>query len=176
MIIMAHGGNPERALQQQNAFYEALGRAISQWATVEDEIYHTFRVIIEPGDWVAFAASYHAVVSMVTRLDMIEAALQTSRKHNARLEEWKKLHKKIRRYAGWRARCAHWTVLQDATKRGESGVTMYLRPPIYDFTVKRDERGNTEQIALPQLQQWASHFASLGMEVRKFWRSLEAKK
>lgn len=172
MTIIAHGGDPDKALRQQCEFFELLGRAISQWALLEDNIYHTYRKVIDPNDWVAAAAAYHAVINMTSRLDMIEAAFSCSKRYGDRLTEWEKLHSKIRKQSARRAKLAHWTVVQDATVAGESGVTMYLQPPAYDFTTKRDENGRTERITTKQIVQWANGFALLSGRVEDFWRDL----
>lgn len=171
MVIIVHDGDPEKALQQQREFYEILGRTISQWAYLEDQVYHTYRRIIDPGDWVAAAAAYHSILNMNTRLDMIDAGLAVSKKHKTHLPEWKKLRKKIRKQSARRARLAHWTVTQDATQPGERGVTMYLQPPTYDFG-KYGENGKREIVTAKQVAHWASAFAQLGVLVEDFWRQL----
>ena len=173
MTIVVHAGDPDKALRQQREFYELLGRTISTWTMVEDQIYHTCRVVIDARDWVAFAAAYHAVVNMNTRLEMIEAAISCSTKHNQHLEAWTILQRKIRRHAGRRNRLAHWTVVQSATKPEETGCTMYLEPPTYNFAAKRDESGKPETITVAQIGQWASGFVGLMVDVEKFWRGLE---
>jgi hypothetical protein len=173
MSIIAHRGDPEKALRQQQQFFEYLGRAVSQWAYVEDQVYHTYRVIIDPGDWVASAAAYHSVINMKTRLDMIDAALNVSRQYKDRFSEWGKIRKKIRDQSARRNKVAHWTVTGDATRDDETGVTMYLHAPFYDVR-KISEEGHQEKVDVKQLAQWTSAFAKLGMEIEDFWRSLKS--
>jgi hypothetical protein len=173
-IIISHRGDPEKALRQQQEFFECLGRAISQWAYVEDQVYHTYRVIIDPGDWIASAAAYHSVINMKTRLDMIDAALSVSRHYKHRLSEWEKIRKKIGNQSVRRNKVAHWTVTHDATQDDEPGVTMYLQAPLYDFR-KISEEGHREKIDTKQVVQWAGAFAKLGLEIEDFWRSLKSK-
>jgi len=171
MPIIAHGGDPEKALRQQRAFYESIGRAIGQWAFVEDNIWHTYRVIIEPKDWASAASAFHAVINQNSRLDMIQAAISTSRRYQHRADDWILLRKKIRKLAKRRARLAHWTPVQVGDPDEDSGGPIFLQPPSYDFT-KRNEDGGTEKIYTKQIIQWSSGFTRLGMAVDGFWRSL----
>lgn len=174
MMIITHSGDPDKALRQQREFYEALGRAISQWAMVEDAIYHTFRTIIDPGDWVGAAAAFHAVINANTKLDMIDAAISVSKKHAARHDDWITLHNKIRKRSSRRAKLAHWTVIQNSAEATDGGALIYLEPPTYDFTAKSDERGQRERIGIKRIIEWTNGFARLAMEVDAFWRQLSS--
>ena len=165
VTIIAHGGDPENALQQQREFYELMGRAISQWAYLEDQVYHTYRKIINPGDLVAAATAYHSILNMNTRLDMIDAGLAVSKKYKSHLPEWEKLRKKIRKKSAHRAKLAHWTVVQDAGQPNELGVTMYLQPPTYDFGSYNDD-GEREKLHAKQVVDFASpHYSRLAADL-----------
>jgi hypothetical protein len=171
MVVITHAGDPERALRQQREFYELLGRAISQWAHLEDNIYHTFRVIVNPGDWVALAAAYHSTINSNARLDMISAGLAVSRKYKSHLPKWEKLRKDIRKHSARRAKLAHWTVVQDSTRPNEAGVAMYLHAPTYAFGGYGKD-GRREEIEAKRIAEWANGFARLGSEIEAFWRQL----
>lgn len=173
MVIIAHDGDPAAALQEQREFYELLGRAISQWSVVEDGVYHTFRVVIDPKNWVSMAAAFHSIVNLGTKSDMIEAAIKTSRQHKQYLEEWKKLRRKLRKFSGKRARLAHWSAVQSATPDESIGVRIFLRAPTYDFE-SIGEDGKREVVSAKQIAVWTSCFAELGMQVDQFWRRLSS--
>ena len=169
MPVIAHGGDPDKAEREQREFYELLGRAISQWAEVETGIYHTYRRVTDPGDWVAAAAGFHSIVNSNTKLEMIEAAISTSRRYSSQAEAWAKLHKKIRKNSARRAKLAHWTVLQKVF-RGD-GTSMCLMSPIYDFG-RHTEEGAPEEIGAKQIAEWSGAFVRLAKDVDAFWRQL----
>jgi hypothetical protein len=57
-------------------FYASIGRAITEWASVEQSLYRIFLSALDGADEHAASAAFYAVLGFGTKLDMTSAALQ----------------------------------------------------------------------------------------------------
>jgi hypothetical protein len=122
-------------VEEQQAFYAAIGRAITQWANVEFALLKTFLSSVDSGDPNACAAGVYALESFRAKLEMTDKALSIRYRDSDLLREWIKPRGfKHRLNAQSRVRnwLAHFTVVVFA--HGPSGRRYNLRPNIFNPT------------------------------------------
>jgi hypothetical protein len=63
-------------LTASDAFYAAIGRAIAEWASVEQSLFRIFLSALDGADHHAASAAFHSVLAFSAKLDMTSATLQ----------------------------------------------------------------------------------------------------
>jgi hypothetical protein len=114
--------------EEVEAFYAALGRAITQWAAVEYGLKETYHASLGDVSFWMCSAVFYAVDSFRAKLQMVDAAVKMATPQ--RLQDWQKLHARIEAKATIRNKLAHFTVIN--FPQGKSGRRINLRPNIFD--------------------------------------------
>jgi hypothetical protein len=111
--------HPMTMEEEGRVFYEAIGKGITEWTTVEDMLYLIFLGCLSPADHQMAAAAFYATDSFRAKLRMIESlVIQVFGIGSTEQEEWSRLRKYIERNAApKRNELAHWQVLIDGTQR-----------------------------------------------------------
>ena len=55
---------------EEDVFYAALGKAVTQWAAVEHNLFDLYQALIKSKNWTILSASYHVVSNFRTKLDI----------------------------------------------------------------------------------------------------------
>jgi hypothetical protein len=115
--------------EEQERFYAALGKAITQWQVVEAAISRLYcDALGEEAFWPA-SVSFHSIFSFEGRLDMTNAALQATR-NQAFMNSWRPLYSKCTKRYRRRNFLAHFHLYIDET--GRPGYRLHLAPSIFD--------------------------------------------
>lgn len=98
--------------------HEAVGRAISTWARVEEELtwvaIHCFNVTCDfsKTQYLSFmpimSAAFSATTGFRTRMDMTDAVVRKTQSSDVVLNHWEPIAKKVRRVAKRRNKIAHY--------------------------------------------------------------------
>ena len=79
--------------EEVEAFYAALGRAITQWAAVEYGLKETYHASLGNVTFWMCSAVFYAVDSFRAKLQMVDAAVKMATPQ--RLQDWQTLHARI---------------------------------------------------------------------------------
>jgi hypothetical protein len=118
---------------EEERFYGALGKAITQWQEVEQALAMLFLDAHTQDTWLRANVVFHSVLSFETRMDMVDAALKVSRS-KAFLAKWEPLFKRCAKRAKRRNQLAHFTLSVDPNRR--AGYRCHLRPSIFDASIR----------------------------------------
>ena len=64
------------SLSQSDDFYSAIGRAIAEWASIEQSLFRIFLSALDGADPNSASAAFYSVLAFSAKLDMTSAALQ----------------------------------------------------------------------------------------------------
>lgn len=91
-------------------FFAVLGEAISTWYWVELRLFYMLSKLVGFADYYAAGSAFASVVNFRARLTMVDAAFQTKIEEENLQNEWKRLHKRLRKHARKRNEIAHLSV------------------------------------------------------------------
>jgi hypothetical protein len=105
-------------LEQQNAFFDAIGKSVHHWTSVEHALGLVFCGCISRidtcGDDGVPLAAFYAVENFRSKLNMVDAAVKARLDKHDLLKTWalgrKGLFEKTRRASKWRNKFVHYTV------------------------------------------------------------------
>jgi hypothetical protein len=152
----------------ERQFFEAYGRAMLSWQSVEFELYSIFRSIIRAQNHRVASAAYHAITNLNARLEIITESLKVALPDTSLHQEWAKLRKKIEKRAAKRNLLAHYTLGGHVSKESMT-ATMRLERSRYDA---RDK--DRQQIDLTQLAEYERLFRDLTTVIRTFSSKVHA--
>lgn len=162
-----------REKSEEDEFYAALGRAISEFAEVEDQLYVLYGEIMKPQIWKISSATYHVSKTFENKRELVRTALEAS--YGSEINEYKKLHdlwKKIDadlQEAGKRRnKIAHLPVVDTY------GESLHIRPSFFNAKsmIKGDFRKAEFNYDLARLQQLKQEFNKLVGDIRMFANEL----
>jgi hypothetical protein len=122
--------------EEQSAFYENLGRCISQWAHVEDGLFQCYMVALGQLDSILPAqAGFYAVQSPEGKLSVANSAvrfclLEIENRSADMAGLWKSLVKKVEKRRTRRNQLAHFQVL--ISMENKPGRRVMLRPALFN--------------------------------------------
>ncbi len=152
----------------ERQFFEAYGRAMLSWQSVELELFFVFQSIIRAHDHRIASAAYHAITNLNTRLETITEALKVALPNVSLQQEWTKLRKQIGKRAAKRNLLAHYTLGGHVTEDGMTATTR-LERSLYDA---RDK--DRQQIDLKQLVDYERQFHDLAGAIATFSSNVRA--
>jgi len=136
--------------EEQAEFYQALGRAVSQWAHVEHALFEVFCRLLHCPQWTLSSAAFHAIVGFRARLDMTDAAAQVALTDVTLRRKWKDITKALRDSSGKRRnRLVHWSVVTDVN--AAPGKRVYLRPALLNINVALKHAGKEPPDDMPTM-------------------------
>jgi hypothetical protein len=153
----------------EDKFYSALGRAITQWANVEQSLFQVYNHIMKPQIWVVTSATYHVAQAFNNKLELVNMAIKAAYNHDSYAdtnESWVKLKVKLRKISGKRNDIAHLIAFNDI----ESGI--HLRPAILNAKAMLNEDYKSKIYRANDLQKLQKTFNDLSNEVDNFRESL----
>jgi hypothetical protein len=139
----------EFALSEEVKIYLLVGRAISEWASLEDSMAHMLQAALRIPWWKAHNI-FWSVNSVQTRISIISNCLQADMRMIDRLPFWKSVAKEIAILASDRNKIAHWR-LWHVLDQGRGTEEYFLAPNFGDYASslgKRDELLLSDDIEL----------------------------
>jgi hypothetical protein len=138
---------------EEQSFYAALGKAITQWQTVEEWLAIIF-VSATGGmgpNGSALLASFHAIINFNSKVAMVEAALATKvflerkiddkAEDNPRYTAWRNLKNRLGKRADRRNEFVHFSL--HVEEDNPPGSRFYLSPSAMDVNALIKERGKS---------------------------------
>ncbi len=162
-----------REKSEEDEFYAALGRAISEFAEVEDQLYVLYGEIMKPQIWKISSATYHVSKTFDNKRELVRTALEASydseineytELHNA----WKKIDNDLQEAGKKRNKIAHLPVVDTY------GEPLHIRPSFFNAKsmMKGDYRKADFNYDLAKLQQLRNEFNKLVGDIRLFVNEL----
>jgi hypothetical protein len=158
---------------QLKTFHAQLGKTISSWQLVENNLYAVYRNLIESARPGALAAAFFSVPAFRAKLNLTSAALRFAMYDNKQiLADWQTLINKAQKKADRRNEIAHGMVYTEFNeKRKERKV--YVGPILNDTRDKVSKQDNeVEPITLKRLKEYEKDFRNLAREFRYFARRI----
>lgn len=166
-----------------DGLYMAVGRAISNWAAVENQLYHMFAIAtsliaMQPGGgWSADRTIPTVVLEAIDgfqgKLKMIRAALRAALRDlddsaSLLLDEGLAEIDSVRNMQSCRNKLAHWTAMTE-TNPETSKARFVLAPPPFS---SKDQKGVIET----DIDQWAANFVKANVRLSNFVERLASHK
>ncbi len=148
-------------IEEQRAFYQAVGLAVINWQSVEYNITGLFMWLLQ-GDPGAASAAYHQAVGFKTQLGMVEAAADWALKGSDLLPALKKLLKRASEKSRKRNKIVHLSASIDIFDDGRRA--MAIGPSFYDTR----ENKNQDHFYKEDIEKWAGEFKELAHEIYQF--------
>ena len=163
----------KQQMNDEDAFYCALGRAISEFAEVEDSLYRLYGEIMKPQTWIVSSATYHVQKTFVNKRELVRTALKAS--YDPETPEYSQLHidwriidDKLKDAGRDRNRIAHMPVIDTYQK------TLHIRPSFFNAKsmLNGDYRSPKFNFELSGLLRLRTEFNGLIGEVVLFTNAL----
>jgi hypothetical protein len=168
-------------LKDEKEFYEAIGRAITEWAHVEAQLFEIFHASVGGKRHVSLSA-YYAALSLQVKLQMTTDALTARLNHEPTnpgfqiiehplVKKWDKLDSKIDKASKKRNQLAHY----HAVINSEKGRVVYTlrqnprNPKFFTSWLNEDKSYTT-----PKIESLRKSFWELRGEIFKFRVELSA--
>jgi hypothetical protein len=91
-----------------DALHLLIGRAITAWSSIEDELFLCYLIASQPVNVAAFTAAYNTIVLPKNKLDTCNAAMQFYLLEKSELvAEWEKIYQAVSSCLNTRNRIAH---------------------------------------------------------------------
>jgi len=151
------------------AFYAALGKAISWWNLVETHLYLIAEASTRPQIPGAFAAGFHAVQTFQMKLVITDMAVRFRLLDHNRpelLKSWEQLFEKARDKAIRRNHFAHFSMEVRLLEKTES-KRIKLVPLFYDARYTDGIKNNVEY-GVSEILEIAKSFSKLSNELSEF--------
>jgi len=149
----------------EDMFYAALGRAITQWADVEQSLFQIYNHIMKPQIWVVTSATYHVTQTFNNKLALVNMAIKSAysdNSYNDTHKKWSKLQNKLSKVCGKRNDIAHLIAFNHI----EDGL--YLRPAMLNAKAMINEDYKSKKYTTKDLQSLKIIFSKLSHEVDDF--------
>jgi len=158
-----------RDKSEEDVFYAALGRAISEFAEVEDSLYTLYGEIMKPQIWIVSSATYHVSKTFDNKRELVRTALTASfmpdNNHYKELHsKWKVIDDKLETAGSQRNKIAHLPVIDTY------GEPLHIRPSFFNAKsmLKKDYRKEVFNYDLAKLNRLRNEFNELVGDIRIF--------
>lgn len=161
--------------KEQDALHLEIGRAITAWSSLEDELFLCYLAAHKTSEVVLLSASYHALASLKMKRDMINDVMQYALGDNPdSLKEWKRLNGRLKNLGTTRTQIAHYPMV--AQMFPDNTTHMVLRPSMYNVSVvlkKLDKQGNKlPRLDIKKVDKAGKDFFKLSRDLAEFHRKL----
>jgi hypothetical protein len=156
--------------EEQERFYAALGKAITQWQLVEGALALVFCRLIGNQAFSSANMAFHAAISFTTKLEITNAAAISRLKTGPLWSEWTALHNKASRGNNKRNQLVHSML---AVKPGRPGYRYHLRPNVFDMRKTDRWAANPRAITEHQITAMGDSFEKLSSELIGFALKLQ---
>ena len=109
-------------------FYESIGRAITKWAYVENQLYEIFLLGIGLPNENSASAAFHAVTNFQARLKMTTAAFGFRFGATIFIAPWLALRERLETWVSHRNKIAHYTVANHFRGKPEKKWSLIMNP------------------------------------------------
>lgn len=93
--------------EEEVAFYYAIGKALSQWASVERQLQRLVSSCVSPIDQVTMATGFLAIENFRSKLSFADIVIKRKFGKTPHMDRWKGLHIRVVNGAKLRNRLAH---------------------------------------------------------------------
>jgi len=161
-------GADDEMYYEEKEFYYALGRAVSQWADVEDRLYLLYQKIINSDNFFGMSASYFSNINFSNKFDMVDKVLRASHYDESILKEWGKISERIRKKNIHRNRIAHYSTTFNNLKK--PGERIYLSPSVSNINAALAKNTLSEKhtYTTRKLEELVPVFSKLASDIHDF--------
>jgi|SRR5208282_3149489 len=147
-------------------FYTALGKALTQWQSVEAHLGFIFVSVVNNRNQLGANAAFHTVTSFDTRLKMTDYAITAEFQNTRALNAWKPLFKRANDRNLRRNQLVHFSVECDPKRR--AGYRIRLRPSIFDVRASLRWGALYPSLNVCQIMASGNSFEKLGADLAQF--------
>jgi len=156
--------------EEEQRFYAALGKAITQWVFVEAAVGFIFSNPIGLTERTAKNLAFYTIIDFKTKLDLTDSAIDGSTAAAPLRDEWKSLYNKATKRNKRRNYLAHYMAGFDQAKR--AGYRWHLRPSAFNDRIAQQWGKNPPRLTTCQIIAFGNAFDKLAAELRGFSRRL----
>jgi hypothetical protein len=165
--------------EEERAFYAALGKALTQWQRIEENLAIIFASVAGSHGLpdMAANAAFHAVLNFNTKLAMTDSALKMKSflstlerapgASDPMIDQWDTLKKRAERRAKRRNELAHFGMAFD--RAGAPGNRYTLQPSAIDMRAWMLSAGKPPTRYTRDLTDQGNSFESLGLDLSLFY-------
>lgn len=147
-------------------FQAAVGKAITRWSRLEDDLMKVFVAAIRAPDNAPPAAAFFAVINFNTKLQMTEAALYAALGDQSIFKDWQKLRDQINTSNKFRVRLAHHSLV--SYPQAEPGQRAQLEPTIHNPDTWPSGRTKPKPTVLSAVTSASERFDELSKQLSIF--------
>jgi hypothetical protein len=165
--------------EEEQVFYTALGKAITQWQSVEDALSIIFTTLLSarPLPDLTVSAAFHTILNFRAKLDMTSAAFEMKAflgaadrppgVMDAMFEAWTPLKNRAHKRSLRRNELAHFAMSVDDRKK--PGYRYTLRPSLVDMRALMQHGGNPPERNICSIIAQGNSFQKLGLDLMEFY-------
>ena len=157
--------NGTQTCNDEDEFYASIGRAITQWANVEQSLFQVYNQIMKPQIWLVTSATYHVAQTFNNKLELVSMAVKSAYNDKSYADTnkaWVKLKEKLRRISSKRNDVAHLIAFNDI----EAGL--HLRPAVLNAKAMLNEDYKSKIYKTKDIQKLQKSFNELSQDVDSF--------
>jgi len=161
--------NDTSTCNDEDQFYAAIGRTITQWANVEQSLFQVYNHIMKPQIWLVTSATYHVAQTFNNKLELVSMAVKSAyndKSYTDTNKAWVKLKDKLRKISSKRNDIAHLIAFNDI----ENGLQ--LRPAILNAKAMLNEDYKSKIYKTKDINKLQKTFINLSHDVDEFKKSL----
>ncbi len=159
--------------EEGQAFYAALGLAITQWAYIERALCDVYHAVLDQPNKDISTAAFYAVENFRSKMQMVDAVMRTRFAGSPHLEDWTGtpnehgLWDRITRASGTWNRLAHHTVV--VTPSAKPGKRYRLLPNIWNPLNPKPSPVNPQQgCVLKDLEAIPGRFLPIALALENY--------
>lgn len=148
-------------------FVEAHTGVLLEWEAVEQRLFFIFSSLVRAASPEVTSAIFHAVMTLKTRLTMIDAAARVFLKDGDLYLRWRALSDRVSAEAKRRNRLTFIASVQDTNTGNEIS-------PRFESTGHEVTANQNDAYDIRQIRQWRDDFRALGADLHSFLERVEA--
>ncbi len=149
----------------EDEFYRLMGQALERWQYVEADVVRTYSIAVKSRNTNALIASFHKVVSITSKLDMVDEAVRFSDLDDTAKSRWKTLSNRIRKASRKRNYLVHWTITTNTMH--VAGEQVFITANVFN-PANNKSWSEREKFYSRDLRSWAAEWNSLHNDLRLY--------
>jgi hypothetical protein len=154
--------------EDSQEYFAAVGRALSTWSVVEQHLTTMFHALAGIRDMAKSLAIFDTIISLETRLDVIDALMELENLSPLELETWNRCSARITKLHKKRHELAHFTLVAIASNNNVEKIRL---SPFHSF--RRIVTQTTTYLDLGQLKEREEKFYELAQTVPWFFSEIQ---
>ena len=153
----------------EDEFYAALGRAVLQWAVVEQDLFKLYGEIMKPQLWVVTSSTYNVVQTFRGKLSLVAVSIKASypeESYSQLIESWKNLNNKLTNKSSKRNDLVHLSLGTDPN------LNLCLKPDPFNAKAMLSETYKSKTYLLEDIKLVETNFLELSRELVSFIENL----